>query len=268
MRATWHRHGIGRVALMGLVGLGVASAAWAQAPAAAPAPQIDERALEIVRRMSGQIAAAQRMRVTIELAYDAVQRDGEVIEYGATRQLAVRRPDHFRVDAVTRDGAHRTLVYDGRRLALADAQRNVYATAERTGDIDATLAYLHDELGIPTPLAELFSKDLPEQLARESQSARWIDQQSIGGVLCDHLAFRNPEAGLQLWVAAAGDPLPRRVVIVYERANGRPQFRADLRDWDLSPRLSDSVFAFEPAKSAERIHFRKGAIVVPGWEGR
>ena len=236
-------------------------------PEPAEAPPVEQRALEIVRRMSERLAGAERMRVTIELAYDAVQADGQVIEYGATRRLAVKRPDHIRVDAVARDGAHRTLVYDGRQLALADAERNVYATAARTGDIDSVLAYLHDELGVPTPLAELFSKELPDLLARESASARWVDRQSIDGVLCDHLAFRNPEVGLQLWVAAEGDPLPRRVAIVYEAARGRPQFRADLRGWDLSPWLRDSHFAFAPAKDSERIYFRAGALVVPGVEG-
>ena len=88
------------------------------------------------RDRPADVRAARRSRadgVTIELAYDAVQADGQVIEYGATRRLAVRRPDHIRVDAVARDGAHRTLVYDGRQLALADAERNVYATAARTG---------------------------------------------------------------------------------------------------------------------------------------
>jgi hypothetical protein len=243
------------------------TAALAADPEAAAPAAIEERALEIVRRMSERLAGAERLRVAIDLSYDAVQGDGEVIEYGATRRLALKRPDHLRVDAETRDGEQRLLSYDGRQLAFADVRSNVYATVARSGDLDSTLAYLHDELGIPTPLAELFSKDLPELLARESDSGVWVDRQAIDGVLCDHLAFRSTETGLQLWIAAAGEPLPQRIVIVYESAPGRPQFRANLRDWDLSPWLRDSHFAFAPPKGAERIYFRRGAVVVPGMEG-
>jgi hypothetical protein len=81
-------------------------------------------------------------------------------------------------------------------------------------------------------------------------------------VACDQLAFRNAEKGLQLWVPKTGAPLPRRIVITYERARGRPQFRADLRDWDLAPQLPDSLFVFEPEPGAERIVFRRGGQIV------
>jgi hypothetical protein len=52
-----------------------------------------------------------------------------------------------------------------------------------------------------------------------------------------------------------GEPVPRRVVIVYEHAEGRPQFRADLSEWDLSPRTPASLFAFRPPEGAERVPF-------------
>jgi len=44
-------------------------------------------------------------------------------------------------------------------------------------------------------------------------------------------------------------------VITYEHEEGRPQFRARFDGWDLSPKASDGVFAFEPPKGAERIAF-------------
>jgi hypothetical protein len=207
------------------------------------------------------------MRVVAEISYDAVQPDGQAIEYGATRTLAIRRPDHARVDAMDRGGARRTLVYDGRELTLVDHARKVYASVPRSGDLDATLAYLQDELRVPTPLADLLSKDLARMLTERSESVRWVDEQTIDGVACDHLALRREGVGIQLWVAREGDPVPRRVVITYERERGRPQLRADLRDWDLSPRLRDSLFEFRPAAGAERIVFNTGTLGLPGVPG-
>jgi hypothetical protein len=195
-----------------------------------------------------------------------VQSDGQAIEFGATRQIAIRRPDRARVDAVDRTGARRHMIFDGRQIALVDEARNVYATSAFEGQLDGMLDHLQDELGVPTPLAELLATNLFELLS-QSDTADWVDEQTIGGVACDHVAFRNAETGLQLWVPRAGQPLPRRIVITYEQAEGRPQFRADLRDWELSPVLEDSLFAFTPAEGAERIYFRTGALLPPGMSG-
>jgi hypothetical protein len=167
------------------------------------------------------------------------------------------------MDVVDRAGGRRLLVYDGRAIGFSDESQGVYATAAFAGDLDSMLAYVQRDLGVPTPLAEFVSRDLYEGLA-SSSSAHWVGEQTLGGVRCDHLAFRNPERGLQLWVPQEGEPLPRRIVITYESERGRPQFRADLRDWELSPALPDSLFEFRPAPGAERIHFRSGALVIPG----
>jgi hypothetical protein len=87
------------------------------------------------------------------------------------------------------------------------------------------------------------------------ESARYVGEATLRGVPCDHVAFRNDEVGVQLWVARKGDPLPRRIVITYEHAVEEPQFRADFLEWDLSPRTPDSLFRFEPPGDFERITF-------------
>jgi hypothetical protein len=37
--------------------------------------------------------------------------------------------------------------------------------------------------------------------------------------------------------------------------SGRPQYRARLTGWDLSPQVTDATFAFDPPKDAEKIAF-------------
>ncbi len=260
MAAAW-------IAAIGLAGAtGVASVGVGSAEAQSPETEVgqhDERALEIARRMSAAISGAASLRLTAEMAYDAVQADGQAIEFGATRSFAIRRPDHARVEALDRGGARVVFVYDGERIVLSDESHLVYATAAHRGDFDSMLAYVREELRVPTPLAEFLSLDLFDILAA-SDSVRWVDEETLDGVRCDHLAFRNADRGLQIWVPREGDPLPRRVVITYERARGQPQFRADLRDWELSARLRDSLFEYTPPADAERIYFNTGAGVLPG----
>jgi len=60
---------------------------------------------------------------------------------------------------------------------------------------------------------------------------------------------------VQLWIAKGDQPLPRRMVITYTRAEGQPQFRAQFSDWNLSPEVPDSLFAFTPPTGAVKIAF-------------
>jgi hypothetical protein len=216
---------------------------------------VDEEALAVVRRMTDVLGKSQSVRFEIETSYDAVQTDGQKIEFGATREITARRPDRLRSDRTDRDGSRRTVRYDGQQLVVSDPDAKVWAAVPRTGTLDALADYVSEELGIPMPLSELFSPELPQLLEDRMESARYVGEVTLRGVPCDHVAFRNDEVGVQLWVARKGDPLPRRIVITYEQAVEEPQFRADFLEWDLSPRTPDSLFRFEPPGDFERITF-------------
>ena len=79
---------------------------------------------------------------------------------------------------------------------------------------------------------------------------------SIDGVPCDHVAMHGSREDVQLWIARGDKPLLKRMVITYTRAEGKPQFSAQLSKWDLSPSARDSVFAFTPSKDAAKIAFK------------
>ena len=226
-----------------------------KAPAAAAAePSVDPKAAEIVQRMAERIVAAERLSLAGEVAWDVVQADGQTLEFGATREVVLQRPDHLRVDIDLREGGKRRLLYDGKQIVLQDLEQNVYATAPRTGPVDETVEFVSDRLGIPVALSEFLSPDLPKLLSERLDSASYVGESTIDDVRCDHVALRNEVAGMQLWIGQE-DSLPRRITITYEQEDGRPQFRARLTEWDLSPRIKDSTFAFDPPKGAEKIAF-------------
>lgn len=245
-----------RAAGLGLALL-LATSAGAQEPAAPAAEErdVDEEAIAVVQRMTDALGKATSLRYEIETSYDAVQTDGEKFEFGGVREITVRRPDRFRSDFLDRSGSHRTVRYDGQQLAMSDLDQKVWAATPRTGNLDSVVDYVTEELGVPMPLAELFSPDLPQLLGDRMDSGRYLGEATLHGVECAHLAFRNEVAGVQLWIALKDEPLPKRVVITYENAVEEPQFRADFIEWDLSPRTPDSLFSFEPPKDFERIVF-------------
>ena len=233
-----------------------------KAPAAAAAePSVDPKAAEIVQRMAERIVAAERLSLAGEVAWDVVQADGQTLEFGATREVVLQRPDHLRVDIELREGGKRRLLYDGKQIVLQDLEQNVYATAPRTGPVDETVEFVSDRLGIPVALSEFLSPDLPKLLSERLDSASYVGEATIDDVRCDHVALRNEVAGMQLWIGQE-DSLPRRITITYEHEEGRPQFRARLTEWDLSPRIKDSTFAFDSPKGAEKIAFAPRATAA------
>jgi hypothetical protein len=134
-------------------------------------------------------------------------------------------------------------------------QENVYATAAKPGSMDEAMAYFVQDLGMRFPLAELLTSQLAQRLADQVRIADYVEASLIAGVPCDHLAVRGDEADMQLWIAQGQQPLPRRVVITYRHADGRPQFWAQFSDWNLAPEVADTLFAFTPPAGAAQIAF-------------
>lgn len=231
----------------------LAVAASAEEPAPEPERDVDPEAIELVTRMSELLAKVQTLHYVVDTSYDSVQADGQKIEFGAHREVTARRPDHIRLDTTDRDGTRRVIRYDGKLLSVVNESEKAFASVARTGTIDELADYVHADLGIPTPLSELLSPELPKLLTEEMESARYVGSELLDGKRCDHLAFRNEEVGVQLWITEAG--APRRVVINYESSIGEPGFRADFLKWELAAPAPDALFRFQPPPGFERVVF-------------
>jgi hypothetical protein len=143
-------------------------------------------------------------------------------------------------------------------------QENVYATAARPGSVDEAIAYFVHDLGMRFPLAEMLTSQLAQRLPEQVRVADYVEAASIAGVPCDHLALRGDEADMQVWVAQGQHPLPRRVVITYRHADGRPQFWAQFSDWNLAPEAPDALFTFTPPAGAAQIAFSPRQMLQSG----
>ena len=218
----------------------------------------DPRALDALQRMSEFLASTKQFTVAIETGYDIVQESGQKLEFGENREVRVRRPDRIRVDATHRDGSGNSLYFDGREIAYFDTDEKVYATASRPGDIDGAISYFVDDLGMHMPMASILSPDLPQIVKDWAREISYVEQSTIRGVACDHVAMRGSWEDVQMWIARGDRPLLQRLVITYTRAEGRPQFWAQFGSWDLSPAHGDSVFVFAPPAGAAKISFAAG----------
>lgn len=91
--------------------------------------------MAVLQRMAEFLSQTQRFSVTVDIGFDAVQDSGQKIEFGETRKIVLRRPDHLRIDATKRDGSQSAFLFDGKDMTVFHPQENVYATAARPGSV-------------------------------------------------------------------------------------------------------------------------------------
>jgi hypothetical protein len=100
-------------------------------PAVASAEQEPE-ATAIFYKMTDFIARAPVFSVTIRSGYDAIQSDGQRIEFGEQRRVLLQRPAGLRVEVERSDGDQGLVLFDGKGITAFKADDNIYARAEKT----------------------------------------------------------------------------------------------------------------------------------------
>lgn len=224
---------------------------------------VDAAAMKSIEGMSDFLAGTKQFGVTLDVAYDVVQEWGQKLEFGETRVVTVRRPDRLRVDTTDRDGAKSGVVFDGREIAAFNVNDKVYATTPQPGSLDQSIAHFVDVLGMRLPMAAILQGHVAKDAKGWAREIRYVGAETLAGGPCDHVALHGDWQDVQLWIARGDRPLLQRIVITYARAEGKPQFSAQLRDWNLAPELGDAVFAFTPQAGATKIAFKPRGT-IPG----
>lgn len=232
---------------------------------AGDAAVMDQEACTRLLDMAGFIAGAKTFGVTIRSGYDAIQADGQRIEFGEKRRVTLRRPDHIRVEAERSDGDRGLILFDGKVLTAFKADDNVFAQQDRNATVDEVLVYMVRDLRLTMPLARMFHTGFRDSLEKLLTSVSFVEENYLFDVPTDHLAVRSDNVDLQVWVSRGEQPLPRRVVITYKNEADQPQFWAELSDWNFSPVVTDASFSFTPPPGAEKIPLlapvrKKGAL--------
>jgi hypothetical protein len=241
--------------LLGIAFLSTPSVS-AQPPAAKPPasePDDAEQAKAILQRTADFLAKAQRFSFNLQIEYDVLQDSGQMIEFGERRKVIMSRPDKLRVDFERSDGDKGITVFDGKELTVFNASNNVYARIAQPGNLDSAITHLVGDLQMRLPLALMLVTTLPQELARRVTEVDYVEKTTLFDVPCDHIAARTATVDFQVWVAEDKRPLPQRVVITYGQEEGKPQFRAQLSDWNLSPEVPESLFTLTLPPNAEQI---------------
>jgi hypothetical protein len=238
-----------------LLGVGPCEAAVAQEARTSAA--VEPAAREVVRRACEYLRSLDRFSVAAEISYDEVLAAGYKLQYSRAGRLLVQRPDRFRFDSES-DKGYRTVWYDGQSLTIYDEDLNVYATFEAPDTIDATLDLIADR-GIVMPLDDLLYSEPCAGLGEHVQSGYYVGLKYVDGGFHHQVLLATDAVDVQLWVEDDDTPLIRKVVIIYGKEPGEPQFMALLRDWDTAPGATPASFVFTPPAGAHKVDFAAAA---------
>jgi hypothetical protein len=155
-------------------------------------------AMEQLMRMAGFLSQLEQFSVTLRSGYDVVQESGQKIEFGERRELVLVRPNRLRVDIERSDGDASRIVFDGQSITVFDASRNMDASSETQGGLDAAIMHFVKDLKMRLPLALLLVTILRDELEERVQEARIVETAMLDGKPFLHLAARADSADFQV----------------------------------------------------------------------
>jgi hypothetical protein len=213
------------------------------------------QAAAVLKSMAEYLAALKAFSCTSTNNFEAVQGNGQRIEFGETRRISLARPDRLRIDEVSSDGTSDLALFDGKQITMLSADDNVYAQAPQPPSIEDALVYFVRDLRMRMPLAMLLSTHVRSELPILAKDVDYVESTEIRGQAAHHIAGRGDSVDFQFWIADGASPLPLRIVIIYKLATGQPRFAAELSDWSVSPKFQDNIFQLSLPKDARKIPF-------------
>jgi hypothetical protein len=245
-------------ALVGGVG-GVAAGApeteQGQPPSEGTA-KIDPKADAELHKMSDYLGSLNTFRVdTTTVDETKAGKNGQRVQQLADSKIAVRRPGELRLDRMGPNGRV-TFRDDGKQLIVYNADKNIYATAPASGDIQQAADDARDQLQADAPGIDLLAKDSYASLTDGVTEAHYVGLVPMGGgVMAHQLAVTKPDVTYQIWIKDGPEPLPLRYVVTGKNMAGSPQFTIELRNWQPNAQVPASSFAFTPPAGAKKVAF-------------
>jgi hypothetical protein len=209
-------------------------------------------AKSILKGMSDYMASQKSISFAYDSILEVVTKDHQKIGLASSGTIALKRPDKLRA---TRFGgfADVEMLFDAKTLTMLGKNANVYAQIDIPGTIDHLIDELRDEHNRPLPAADLLMMNIYDQLMPGVDDVKDLGSGVIGGIECDHLAFRTKEVDWQIWIAHGKRPYPCRYVITSKLIADGPQYSIQIRDWKTGNEVAADDFSFKNKTKAKKI---------------
>ena len=235
-------------------------------PAQQSSPQksdlIDSSAMDALNQMGAYLRSLKDFQVRAAVTSEEVLTDGEKLTFAHTTEILAVSPNKLRID-IQGDQKSRLFLYDGKTFTLFARRAGYYATVDAPPTIGELIDVASDKYGIELPLLDLFLWGGPRASSNEITEATDFGPGDVGGITCEHYAFRQPGLDWQVWVQLGDHPLPKKLILTTTTDDARPQ-HVSVLTWNLAPSYNDAAFVFDPPTDAHKIVFaeEKGAAAA------
>jgi thiol-disulfide isomerase/thioredoxin len=235
----------------------------AQAPGgdAKAGPPASPKAETVLRRMSEFYKKAQSCAVDVVRE----QKIGPVA-LNMTFTVAIQRPNRFAIHSTPAGPTAFDVVSDGKKLYVSLAQFQKYTESDAPNTIEEAVGKDLILRGILQFLLvnDLYSADPYAKLMEGVKTATNTGQEKLDGAPAYHLKFTLDQVDWEMWVAAEGDPLVRRLVVDLTKAmasspfagqfkNQKAELTENFKNWRIDRGVDEKSFAFEPPKGAQKV---------------
>jgi len=218
------------------------------------APQLEAKAMDLLRAMSGALTGASSMMFTAVASYETPTAIGPPLVFSTVSEVLVQRPDKLRV-ITSGDGKASEYYYDGKTFTAFAPSENLVAIAPAPPTLDAALEAAFKNAAIYFPFADVLGADPFKNLTEGLTKAFYVgDSRAVDGTTTDVIAVVSDELFMQIWIGA-DDKLPRRLRATYRGDPLLLRHQVDLSKWKLDPVVAAEAFASVNAANARKIAF-------------
>ena len=223
------------------------ASATKETPANPPVPELEPKAIELLKASSARLAAARTLSFTAMETYESQSRQGHPLVFANESEITLQRPDKLRVITLG-DGPPSEFYYDGKTMTAFAPRENLIATADAPPTIDAALEAANHLSGTYFPFTDLIVTDPYKDMAPELKLAYYVGQSHlVGETTTDIVAYVEGGVFIEVWLGAE-DKLPRVIHAVYLTDPAQLRHNLFLSHWQLDPAVAAD--AFSPPKSS------------------
>jgi hypothetical protein len=221
-----------------------------------PAPMVAEGADRLLKQMGAYLGSAEHFTFHANLTFDHVLPSGQKIQFSATEDIALQRPNGLYI-TWSGDLGDRQFWYDGKTVTIYDPNTAFFGTDAAPTEIDGMLDKVTMQLKFTPPLSDFLYSDPYKSVRGSIQYGFSVGETEINGRTCRGLAFVEKQVDWQIWIDTGPQPVPCKLVITYKNNPSLPQFSAVFSDWDFVPRIAARTFTPDLPPGAQGIPFEK-----------
>ena len=230
----------------------------------AAVPVVADQAERLLRQMGEYVGSADQFTFHADITFDHVLPSGQKLQYAASEDVALERPDRLYVEW-SGDLGERKFWYDGKSVTLYDPATPFYSTARLR--LRSTPCWTRSLRSWASPRRSP-TCCIATRIGAVRGNVQYgfdLGKTEVNGRSCHALAFVEKDIDWQIWIDDGPQLTPCKLVITYKTQPSQPQFTAVFTDWDFAPRIAAPVFTPEMPAGLQKIPFE---TVRPPGSGR